>query len=168
MKISFRFTFLTEKQKKNKQKTFAKISSDLQLLLIGNWCINFSRATINRILVKQINEYTKEKVYIAVIRQDLNSDSHLPKKKFICVTESPLKLTKNAFYFIFKALFSLSRFLNFCLDFLVLQKKQLDQKDENNFKFHDFRTWLKTITIQGNQTMKIGQLIENNKRNISL
>ena len=28
--------------------------------------------------------------------------------------------------------------------------------------------WLKTITIQGNQTMKIDQLIENNKRNISL
>ena len=36
----------------------------------------------------------------------LKSDFHLPKKFiFICFSESPLKLTKNAFYFILKALF---------------------------------------------------------------
>ena len=44
-------------------------------------------------------------------------------------TESPLKMMKNAFYFTLKAL-SLSRYLNVCLDFLVMQKT-----DENEMKF---------------------------------
>ena len=36
----------------------------------------------------------------------LKSDPHLPSKIiFICFNESPLKMTKNAFYFIVKALF---------------------------------------------------------------
>ena len=40
--------------------------------------------------------------------QNLKSDSHLPKKfLFICFNESPLKIMKNAFYFILKALFVL-------------------------------------------------------------
>ena len=34
---------------------------------------------------------------------NLKSDSHLPKIYIICFNESPLKLMKNAFYFIFKA-----------------------------------------------------------------
>ena len=38
----------------------------------------------------------------------LKSDSHLPKNNFfVCATESPLKMIKNAFYFILKALFVL-------------------------------------------------------------
>ena len=66
-------------------------------------------------------------------------------------------------------LFWFSRYLIFVLTFLVIQKKQLDQKDRVNFKFHDITTWLKTITIyilsnisriKGNQIMKIGQLID--------
>ena len=41
----------------------------------------------------------------------LKSDSHLPKKIcFICLFESPLKMMKNAFYFIIKALFVLKIF----------------------------------------------------------
>ena len=41
----------------------------------------------------------------------LKSDSHLPKKIcFICLNESPLKMMKNAFYFILKALFVLKIF----------------------------------------------------------
>ena len=41
----------------------------------------------------------------------LKSDSHSPKKIcFICFNESPLKLVKNAFYFISKALFVLEIF----------------------------------------------------------
>ena len=35
----------------------------------------------------------------------LKSDSHLPKKCVICFIESALKVMKNAFYFILKALF---------------------------------------------------------------
>ena len=43
-----------------------------------------------------------------------------PKKHcVICFNESPSKMMRNAFYFIIKA-FSLSRYLNFCLDVLVM------------------------------------------------
>ena len=39
-------------------------------------------------------------------RMFLKSDSHLPPKNcVICFVESPLKMMKNAFYFILKALF---------------------------------------------------------------
>ena len=41
----------------------------------------------------------------------LKSEFHLPKKLcIICFIESPLKMTKNAFYFILKALFVLEIF----------------------------------------------------------
>ena len=50
-----------------------------------------------------------------------------PSKKmcFISFNESPLKMLKNAFYFIVKAPFVLKIFKLF-LDFLVMQKKWLD------------------------------------------
>ena len=38
---------------------------------------------------------------------------------FVCFNESPLKMMKNAFYFILKALFVL-KLCKFCLDFLVM------------------------------------------------
>ena len=53
----------------------------------------------------------------------------------------------------------------------------LDQKDKVNFKIYDVTTWLQTIAIhifpnisrsKSKQTMKLGQLIEYNKRNIFL
>ena len=70
----------------------------------------------------------------------LKSDSHLPKTKFfICFNDSPLKMIKNAFYFILKAF---SRYLNFCLDFCGMQKKRLDQKDKGNFEMYDVTAWL--------------------------
>ena len=40
----------------------------------------------------------------------LKSDLHSPKKTFICINESPLKLMENAFYFILRALFVLKLF----------------------------------------------------------
>ena len=40
----------------------------------------------------------------------LKSDSHLSKKKIICFNESPLKMMKNALYFILEALFVLKIF----------------------------------------------------------
>ena len=58
-----------------------------------------------------------------------------------------------------------------------MQEKQLDQKDKVDCNTHDIITWEKTIARQilpnisqskGNQTMKLGQLIECNKRNICL
>ena len=42
-------------------------------------------------------------------------------------TESPLKMMKNAFYFNGK-LFSFSRYLSFCFDFLVMQQNGLIRK----------------------------------------
>ena len=58
--------------------------------------------TFNLIVVFMFSTLTKLK---------LNSDSHLPKT-----------MMKNAFYFILKALdlFSVSIYLNFCFDFLVM------------------------------------------------
>ena len=51
-----------------------------------------------------------------------------PSKKTcaICLIESPLKMMKNTFYFILKALFILKRYLSFSHDFLVMQEKRLD------------------------------------------
>ena len=63
-------------------------------------------------------------------------------KHFICFNDSPSKMMKNASYFILKALSSISRFLTFCLYFLGMQKKRLDQKDKVNFKIYDVTTWL--------------------------
>ena len=45
------------------------------------------------------------------LRSNLKSDSRLPKKfLFICFNESPLKMIKNTFYFILKAIFVLKIF----------------------------------------------------------
>ena len=51
-------------------------------------------------------------------------------------------MMKNVFYFILKALFSFSRYSNFCPDFFVMQKKRLDKKGKFNFKICDIATWL--------------------------
>ena len=68
-------------------------------------------------------------------------DTHLPKNCVICFNEIPLKVMKNAFYFTL-ALFLFSRYINFCLDFLVMQKKRLDSKVKVNFKIFDVINWL--------------------------
>ena len=69
----------------------------------------------------------------------LKPGSHIPKKfGFFCFSESPLKIIKNAFYFILKALFILKiimlRYLNFCPDFFGHVGKRLDKKVKVNFK----------------------------------
>ena len=86
-------------------------------------------------------------------------------------TESPLKIMKNAFYFTSNALL-LSRYLSFCLDVLVEYQNGLIKKI-----MLILQPGLQTIVIhillnisrsKGNQTMKFGQLIECNMRNIFL
>ena len=71
----------------------------------------------------------------------LKVDSHLSKKKMFYLLQGiPFSLMKSAFYFILK-LFLFSRCLHFfCLDFLVMQEKQLDQKYKVNFKIYDVTT----------------------------
>ena len=95
-----------------------------------------------------------------------------PSKK----NDSPSKIIKKAFYFILKAHFSFSRYLNFCLDFLVIQKTPLDQKDKINLEIRDVTAWLTKqlqythcpISPESKATRQFGQLIEYNKINILL
>ena len=103
----------------------------------------------------------------------LKTDSHLPKIIcFTCFDESPLKIMKNAFYFILKALFSLKlfRFLSWILGHI--KENGLIRNIRLISEFMTSQTGQQTIAIhillsisrsKGNQTMKPGQLIEYNK-----
>ena len=51
-------------------------------------------------------------------------------------------MMKNFFFVSPLNLFSFSRYLSLCHDFLFMQKKLLDWKDKFNFKSHDVTTWL--------------------------
>ena len=70
----------------------------------------------------------------------LKPDSHLPKK-IIYFNDSPLKMMKNAFYFILKALFGLKIYKFFSWLFGHVEK-WLHQKDKVNFTIYDVTTWL--------------------------
>ena len=73
---------------------------------------------------------------------DSNSDSHLSKKNcVICFIESLLKMMKNAFYFILKALFVLKifKFLSWLFGHVG---KTAWLENKVNFKIHDVTTWL--------------------------
>ena len=72
-------------------------------------------------------------------------------------------------------LFSFTRYLSFCLDFLVIQKNGLIKKIGLISKFIMSQPGEQTIAIhilpnisksKGSQAMKFGQLIEYNMRNI--
>ena len=83
-----------------------------------------------------------------------------------------------------KKLFSFSRYLNFCLDFLVICQSGLTRKIRlvSNFitshpgcptsqeqNLGCWKTWLSNISrTKNNQTLKIDQLTEYNMRNINL
>ena len=87
-------------------------------------------------------------------------------------------MKKNAFYFILKAFFVLKIFKVLSRLFgHVCRKNGLIRKIRLTSKFMTSRLGLKTIAIhvlpnisqnKGNQTMKCGQLIKYNKRNIFL
>ena len=70
--------------------------------------------------------------------------------------------------------FLFSRYLSFCLDFLVMYKNHLIRKERLISKYMTSQLGKQTIAIHilpnisksiGNQTNKFGQLIENNMRN---
>ena len=93
------------------------------------------------------------------------------------VTESPLKIMTNAFYFYLKSLFVLKIF-KFLSWFFGQVEKWHDCKDHVNYRIYDVTTW-KTNNgnvhiarhlkrSKGNQTLKFNQLIEYNMRNIFL
>ena len=60
-------------------------------------------------------------------------------RKFL-ITESPLKVTWNVFYFTLKILFVLKIF-TFLSWFFGYVEKQLDLKDKTDFKIYDVTTW---------------------------
>ena len=62
------------------------------------------------------------------------------KVGFICFIGGPLKMMKNAFYFISNA-FLLSRYLDFCLNCLVHVGKWIDNKDKDNLEIYGVRDW---------------------------
>ena len=79
----------------------------------------------------------------------------------------------NDFYFILKPLFVLKIFKFLSL----IRKKRLDKRNRFNFKIFDVSLGKKTITIhtlpnisrkESNQTIKFGQSIQYNMRNIFL
>ena len=83
---------------------------------------------------------------------------------------------ESAFHFTLKALFVLKIFRFLCRIFGHVEK-QLDQKDKINFKIHDATTWFRNkcnthiVNIsrsKDNPTVKFGQLIGHNMRNIFL
>ena len=85
-------------------------------------------------------------------------------------------MMKNVFYFT-SNLFSFSRYLNFCLDFLIMQQNNLIRKIRLISNFMTSQPGQQTIIIhvftnilgsKGNQTMKFGNLIEYNMRNVFL
>ena len=83
----------------------------------------------------------------------------------------------NTFYFILKALFILEIFQIFVTTFWSCRENGLIRMVRLTSKFMASQSGLQTIAIhillnishsKSNQTMKFGQLIENNKRNILL
>ena len=99
-----------------------------------------------------------------------------PSKKncVICLMESPLKTIKNVFYFVLKAFFDLKIFKRFLTLFWSCRKNSLIGKIRLTSKFMTSQPGLQTIPIQilpnisQRKRMKLGQLIEHNKRNIFL
>ena len=105
-----------------------------------------------------------------------SSKKKFQKKNFICLIESPLNMIKNPFYLILKVRFVLKIFV-FVTTFWSCRKNGLIRKIMLTSKFMTSQPGLQTIAIhilpnisqsKGNQTMKFGQLIEYNKRNIFL
>ena len=70
----------------------------------------------------------------------LKFELSLSKKKIICVNESPLKMMKNTFSSLLKALFVLKK-LQFLSSLFGCVEKRLDKKANVNFKIHDITDW---------------------------
>ena len=76
-------------------------------------CHRVGPSSRKKLIIKMSRRKDADRMWRA--KKPLKSDSHLPKKfLFICFNESPLKMMKNVFYFILKALFVLKIFKFFC------------------------------------------------------
>ena len=100
-----------------------------------------------------------------------------PKKvALISSNETSLKMMRNAFYLMLKALFVLEIF-TFLSCLFGYGVKRLDKQAKVNLKIYVVTDWTANITItilsnisrsKDNQTIKLGKLIEYNLRNLFL
>ena len=106
-----------------------------------------------------------------------------PSKKicFISINKNPLKMMKNAFYFVLKAPFVFkvffSRYFKFLSWLFGYVEKTAQSQRQGYFKIYDVTTWLTNnydailsniSRSKGNFTTKFGQLRELNNKNIFL
>ena len=105
------------------------------------------------------------------------SDCYLTKKLFYLLQLKPFKNDQKCFLFNLKHFFRSQRYLNFYLDFLVIEKTGLIRKIRLITNFMTSQPVSETTAIhilpntsqsKDNQTMKFGQIIEYNKINIFL
>ena len=102
---------------------------------------------------------------------------HIKKKSFpkkiVCFKESPLKMMKNAFYFILKFLFVLKILKSLSCPFAHVEKTTWLEREvlfQNLWRHNQVNNQLQNSyypisqEVKINQTMKFGQLIEYNKR----
>ena len=109
-----------------------------------------------------------------VLRENMISlKGALSSLRSFLATESPFKMMKNVFYFTSKALLVLEIFNFFVLTFLVGQQIRLIRRTRLISKIYDVTAWVTNNWIhilpnilrsKGNQTRKLGQLIDYNTR----
>ena len=100
----------------------------------------------------------------------LKSGSHLPKKFVLFPSMKSLWKWWEMLFISPLKLFSFSRFLNFCLKFLIILKKQVDQKDKFSLTIYVVTIHILPNVSQSkcSQTMKVGKLIQYLKKNTFL
>ena len=73
-------------------------------------------------------------------------------------TENSLRMIKNAFYFTLKALF-VTRYLNFCLDFLVMWKNGLIRRPNLVNKQLQYKYWLISQLVKSTSQWNYSQTL---------
>ena len=132
---------------------------------------NVAMDTIKNIIksIKKLERNDFSRTFKAA-RHCLKSESHLPKHFFSFFQW--WKMMKNTFYFMLKA-----HHLHFCPKFLVMYKNGWIRKLRVISKLMTLQTGQQIMIIlilpnisrsKSNQAMKLGQLIENNMRNVFL
>ena len=115
------------------------------------------------------------KIYFYIQYKFLKSDSQLPKKLSYLVDWKPFKNDEKSFLFDLKGSFRSQDIWVFDTNLWSCRKNDLIRNIKLTSKFIVPQPGLQTVSIhvlpnvsqsQGNQTMKFGQLIEYNKKNI--
>ena len=109
---------------------FTSIFTDIVLYYCNCCCYCYLMLLLSSFLTKTQNSRKNRNIKHAVsgLRQVLATESSLKWRKILSI--SPQKL------------FSFSRYLSFCLYFLVMYRKGLIKKIKVNFKFYDVTAWL--------------------------